>query len=81
MPPLFFVLPGVVVDELDYQSKYGVRGRARAATAWLQEQIELRVRTGRGVLRAQKEDETVRGRKSWRSLRGKGVSFYVLLIR
>lgn len=79
MPPLFFVLPGVVVDELDYQSKYGVRGRARAATAWLQEQIELRVRTGRGVLRAQKEDETVRGRKSWRSLRGKGENDNIIL--
>ncbi|KAG8679390.1 hypothetical protein FRC08_017003, partial [Ceratobasidium sp. 394] len=42
MPPLFFVLPGVVVDELDYQSKHGVRERATAATVWLQEQIELR---------------------------------------
>ncbi|KAG9096207.1 hypothetical protein FRC06_008914 [Ceratobasidium sp. 370] len=64
MPPLFLVLPGVVVDELDYQSKHGVRERATAATLWLQEQIELRVRTGKGVLRAQKEDETLRGGKS-----------------
>lgn len=78
MPPLFFVLPGVVVDELDYQSKYGVRERAVAATTWLQEQIELRLRTGRGALRAQKEDETLRGGKSWRNLRGRGVSTVVV---
>ncbi|KAF8760731.1 Spc7 kinetochore protein [Rhizoctonia solani] len=70
IPPLFFVLPGVVVDELDYQSKYGVRERAVAATNWLQDQIQIRLRTGQGVLRAQKEDETLRGGKSWRNLRG-----------
>ncbi|ELU43234.1 Spc7 domain-containing protein [Rhizoctonia solani AG-1 IA] len=74
IPPLFFVLPGVVVDELDYQSKYGVRERAVAATNWLQDQIQIRLRTGQGVLRAQKEDETLRGGKSWRNLRGRGVS-------
>ncbi|QRW05619.1 kinetochore protein spc7 [Ceratobasidium sp. AG-Ba] len=79
IPPMFFVLPGVVVDELDYQSKNGVRERATAATAWLQEQIEQRVRTGRGVLRAQKEDETVRGIKSWRSLRGRGENDNIIL--
>ncbi|KAG8763854.1 hypothetical protein FRC11_011002 [Ceratobasidium sp. 423] len=79
IPPLFFVLPGVVVDELDYQSKYGVRERATAATNWLQEQIELRLRTGRGVLRAQKEDETLRGGKSWRNLRGRGENDNIIL--
>ncbi|KAG9127756.1 hypothetical protein FRC07_010044 [Ceratobasidium sp. 392] len=79
MPPMFFVLPGVVVDELDYQSKHGVRERATAATSWLQEQIELRVRTGKGVLRAQKEEETLRGGKSWRSLRGRGENDNIIL--
>ncbi|CAE6454174.1 unnamed protein product [Rhizoctonia solani] len=79
IPPLFFVLPGVVVDELDYQSKYGVRERATAATNWLQEQIQLRLRTGRGALRAQKEDETLRGGKSWRSLRGRGENDNIIL--
>ncbi|KAL5640809.1 hypothetical protein ACGC1H_001331 [Rhizoctonia solani] len=79
IPPLFFVLPGVVVDELDYQSKYGVRERATAATNWLQEQIQLRLRTGRGALRAQKEDETLRGGKSWRNLRGKGENDNIIL--
>ncbi|CAE6513082.1 unnamed protein product [Rhizoctonia solani] len=79
IPPLFFVLPGVVVDELDYQSKYGVRERATAATNWLQEQIQLRLRTGRGALRAQKEDETLRGGNSWRNLRGKGENDNIIL--
>ncbi|CAE6456633.1 unnamed protein product [Rhizoctonia solani] len=79
IPPLFFILPGVVVDELDYQSKYGVRERATAATNWLQGQIQMRLRTGRGVLRAQKEDETLRGGKSWRNLRGRGENDNIIL--
>ncbi|CAE6463533.1 unnamed protein product [Rhizoctonia solani] len=79
IPPLFFVLPGVVVDELDYQSKYGIRERATAATNWLQEQIQLRLSTGRGALRAQKEDETLRGGKSWRNLRGRGENDNIIL--
>ncbi|KAF8741495.1 Spc7 kinetochore protein, partial [Rhizoctonia solani] len=79
IPPLFFVLPGVVVDELDYQSKYGVRERAVAATNWLQDQIQIRLRTGQGVLRAQKEDETLRGGKSWRNLRGRGENDNIIL--